>query len=205
MICSLRTLAGILVVGGLVGTPWVALAQRPPAGEIAGGYSYLAGFTDNLNIPAGWFVSGGVNITDILAVVGEVGGAHKTQEAFGSRADVDVYTFMGGVRYYRRLARMTPFAQFLLGGGRLRSIVDHPPVFPQNPFLTDSDETQTKFAIQPGAGIDIHLTDRLAARAQGDWRRFFSGDTFGPFMANIGDNDEFRFAVGIVVGLGSRY
>ena len=87
-------------------------AQDRPAGEIAGGYSYLRDVTDDLNIPGGWFLAGGLNVTDIVAVVGEVSGAHKTEQEFGLEVNADLYTFMGGVRYYRRLAQVTPLPSF---------------------------------------------------------------------------------------------
>ena len=56
------------------------------------------------------------------------------------------------------------------------------------------------FVIQPGAGVDIRLTDRLAARVQGDWRRIFSADK----ALGIVDSNQIRIAAGIVVGFGSR-
>ena len=106
-------------------------------------------------------LSGAINVTDMLAIVGDVSGAYYTEEEFGFSIDADLYTFMGGVRYYRRLANVTPFAQFLLGGGHLSA---------ETSFLGFSEsDSQTEFAIQPGAGIDIHLTDRFAARFQDDW------------------------------------
>lgn len=181
---------GIVSLVFVIGTPQIAVAQNSPAGEIAGGYSFLQDFTNELSVPAGWFVSGAGNVTDVLAIVGEVSGAYKTVEALVLDVDLDLYTFMGGVRYYRRLARVTPFAQFFLGAARLSA---------ESTFLgfTES-ESETEFAIQPGAGIDIRLTDRLAARLQGDWRRIFFAEGFSD------DSNEFRFAVGLVVGLGSR-
>ena len=79
-----------------------------------------------------------------------------------------------------------------MGGGRLSA---------EATFMGFTESaSQSEFAIQPGAGVDIHLTDRLAARVQADWRRFFSADD----KLGVEDSDEFRFALGVVVGLGSR-
>ena len=92
-------------------------AQDIPWWKIAGGYSFARDVTDEVTIPVGWFVSGAGNVTDTLAIVGEVSGIHKdnSEPELGFEADVALYTIMGGVRYYRRRARVTPFAQFLLG------------------------------------------------------------------------------------------
>ena len=83
-------------------------AQDIPAWEIAGGYSFTRAVTDEVTLPAGWFVSGARNVTDMLAIVGEVSGAYRSEAEFGLEVDRAVYTLMGGVRYYRRLARVTP-------------------------------------------------------------------------------------------------
>ena len=160
-------------------------AQDIPAWEIAGGYSFTRAVTDEVTLPVGGFVSGARNVTDMLAIVGEVSGAYKSEAEFGFEIDKLVVTLMGGVRYYRRLARVTPFAQFLLGGAAL---------------IAQPNDGAIDFAIQPGAGVDIRLTDRLAARVQGDWRRIFSADE----ALGTVDGNQIRIAAGIVVGFGSR-
>ncbi len=169
-------------------------AQDIPAWEIAGGYSFTRAVTDEVTLPAGWFVSGARNVTDMLAIVGEVSGAYKSEAEFGLEVDRLLFTLMGGVRYYRRLARVTPFAQFLLGGAALGSKVT------VGGYSEWDPNSGPEFAIQPGAGVDIRLTDRLAARVQGDWRRLFSGDEALGFV----DGNQIRIAAGIVVGFGSR-
>ena len=160
-------------------------AQDIPAWEIAGGYSFTRAVTDEVTLPAGWFVSGARNVTDMLAIVGEVSGAYKSEAVSGFEVDKALYTLMGGVRYYRRLARVTPFAQFLLGVAAL---------------VAQPNDEAIDFAIQPGAGVDIRLTDRLAARVQGDWRRLFSADE----ALGTVDGNQIRISAGIVVGFGSR-
>lgn len=52
-------------------------------------------------------------------------------------------------------------------------------------------DSATEFAVQPGGGIDVHLTDRLSARVEGDWRRIVTGDEAG---------NEVRVAAGMVYG-----
>ncbi len=168
-------------------------AQDRPAWEIAGGYSFTRAVTDEVTLPVGGFVSGARNVTDMLAIVGEVSGAYKSEAEFQLEVDKALYTLMGGVRYYRHLARVTPFAQFLLGGAALGRKVT---VGGYSEWVGGNIE----FAIQPGAGVDIRLTDRLAARVQGDWRRVFSADE----ALGIVDGNQIRIAAGIVVGFGSR-
>ena len=153
--------------------------------EIAGGYSFTRAVTDEVTLPAGWLVSGAGNVTDTLAIVGEFSGAYKSEAEFGVEIDQYVLTLMFGVRYYRRLARVTPFAQFLLGGAG----------GDRKPAGSDAGGG-VEFASQLGAGVDIRLTDRLAARVQGDWRRLFSGDEALGFV----DGNQIRIAAGIVVG-----
>ena len=129
-------------------------AQDIPAWEIAGGYSFTRAVTDEVTLPAGWLVSGAGNVTDMLAIVGEFSGAYKSEAEFGVEIDKFLVTLMGGVRYYRRLARVTPFAQFLLGGVGLES----------GPATSGVDGSKVEYAIQLGAGVEIRLTDRLAVR-----------------------------------------
>ena len=138
-----------------------------------------------MTLPAGWLVSGAGNVTDTLAIVGEFSGAYKSEAVFGVEIDRCLLTLMGGVRYSQRLARVTPFAQFLLGGAGMDS----------KPSGSDAGGG-VEFASQLGAGVDIRLTDRLAARVQGDWRRLFSGDEALGFV----DGNQIRIAAGIVVG-----
>ena len=45
-------------------------AAQSVSGEIAGGYSYLN--VDSGGLPEGWFVSGAVDLTPNLSIVGEV-------------------------------------------------------------------------------------------------------------------------------------
>ena len=138
-------------------------AQDIATWEIAGGYSFTRAVTDEVTLPAGFFVSGAGNVTDMLAIVGEVSEAYKSEAEFGVEIDKRLLTLMGGVRYSQRLARVTPFAQFLLGGAGAES----------GPVTSGLDGDKVEYASQLGAGVEIRLTDRLAARVQGDWRRIF--------------------------------
>lgn len=177
----------LLLVFGLVLTPRAVSAQGAPAAEVAGGYVFMRDFEVDANFPLGWFASAGVNLTDMFTVVGEVSGSYATIDLFGTDVDADVHTFMGGARYVRRLDRISPFAQFLVGVARAGGGVD---------FLgVQISDSVTDFAIQPGGGVDVGLTDRLAARVGVDYRRIFSEDA---------DGNELRFTGGVVLRFGSR-
>ena len=120
----------------------------------------------------------------MFAVVGEASGSYATIDLFGTDVDANVHTFMGGARYFRRVDRITPFAQFLVGAARAGGGVD---------FLgVQISDSVTDFAIQPGGGVDIDVTDRLAAGVGVDYRRIFSEDA---------DGNELRFTGGIVLRL----
>ena len=185
-----RTPLLILLVVMAVLAPQTASAQAnqdAPRAEVAGGYVFLRDFEIDESFPAGWFASAAVNVREMLAVVGEVSGSYATINLFGTDIDANVHAFMGGVRYSRRLDRVTPFGQFLVGVARAGGGVD---------FLgVQISDSVTDFAIQPGGGVDVRLTDQLAARFGADYRRIFSQDN---------DGNEFRFAAGVVLGFGSR-
>ena len=112
-----RSLVPVVVVLLCLAAP--VAAQDIPAWKLRVDYSFTRAVTDEVTLPVGGFVSGARNVTDMLAIVGEVSGAYKSEAEFGFEIDKVVVTLMGGVRYYRRLARVTPFAQFLLGGAVL--------------------------------------------------------------------------------------
>ena len=177
----------LFLLGTLVVTPRTASAQGAPAAEVAGGYVLMRDFEVDTNFPLGWFASAGVNLSERFAVVGEVSGSYATIDLFGTDVDANVHTFMGGARFVRRMDRVTPFAQFLVGLARAGGGVD---------FLgVQISDAVTDFAIQPGGGVDVRVTERLSARVGADYRRIFSEDA---------DGNELRFTGGIVLGFGSR-
>ncbi len=137
------------------------------------------------NFPGGWFVSGAGFFSETLAVVVEIGGNHKSNDTLGT--DVDVITSLGGLRFAPRAAtaRTTPFIQILAGAARVSQVF--------LPMGVESSPVVTEFALQPGGGIDIRISDRVYARAMVDYRRIF--------FETIGAN-EIRVAAGLVMGFG---
>ena len=191
-------LVGVVGIASVVGLPSAAAAQDAPALEIAGGYQLMRDFDIDESFPAGWFVSGAGSLTDNIAIVGEVAGSHKRDSGAplphigglfpDSRTDHDILTFLGGVRLRARSGPVIPFAQVLIGAART--------TLHARATGFDASTTDTAFALQPGGGVDIPLSDNVAARAMVDYRRLVYRDHQ--------DISQVRLAVGIVVGFGSR-
>lgn len=187
---------GLLCGVVLLCIPAPVLAQDQPAADIGGGYSFIRDYRVEENLPLGWFASGAYNITDWLAAVGEIGGSYKsddfTVDSDTFSTNTRLHTFLGGARHSRRLKGTTPFAQVLVGVARETGGVTI--------FRQSIATPQTKLALQPGGGIDIPVTDRISARLAADYRRIFARRE----NTEERDNHEVRFAVGLVVGFGSR-
>ncbi len=171
----------VVLVG--VGTP---AAAQGAAADVAVGYQFMRDSELDENFPAGWFVSVGANLTDSLAIVGEVAGSKSSAGSALASLDVAVYTYMGGIRLHRRMAGFTPFAQVLVGAARAVATVDI--------LGFAGEESATSGAVQPGAGVDVQLSDSFGLRFAGDYRRIL-GD---------GGTSQVRFLAGVVVGFGSR-
>lgn len=177
----------LLLLGTLSCSPRSASAQGAPAGEVAGGYVFVRDFQIDTNFPLGWFASAGVNLGDGFAVIGEVSGSYATIDLFGTDVDANVHTFMGGARFVRRMDRITPFAQVLVGLARASG--------PGDSLVHQIRDVVTGLAIQPGGGVDVRLSERLSARVAADYRRIVSEDA---------DGNALRFTGGLVLGFGSR-
>jgi len=176
----------VLVAAAIVlGAATTAAAQDQPRADIAVSYSFLNDSDLDETFKWGWVGAATVHATDWLALVGEVGGNYRTLEAFDIEIDLSVHSFLGGARFGAPLGKVTPFGQILLGQARASVSAG----------ALDESESVSGFAFQPGAGVDIALGRRTALRVQGDYRAISDdGDT----------SSEFRFAVGVAFGFGSR-
>jgi opacity protein-like surface antigen len=154
-------------------------AAQGPRFDVSGGYSVLRDTEIDQNFN-GWVASVSGNLNPWFGVVGEVGGNYKSETFETIDVDLSMYSFMGGARFTSRAnPAIAPFAQVLAGGVRLGAS-----------FAGESD-SQTKFALQPGAGLDIWFAPYVGLRVGGDYRHIFLEEDEGP--------DEFRFHVGIVI------
>lgn len=207
MSIQLRIFSGI--VACIVGSAVPAFAQESVGlGEISAGYMFVRdtsgtvpGSIHDLNFPAGWYVSGGVNPTRWLGFIGEVSGSHRNNMDFmydhdGYSTDAQIYAFLGGPRFFHKGGRLAPFGQVLVGAARTRMNTTYSGTFVSGPVVT----TETDFAIQPGGGLTVYLTDRVGIRAEGDYRsliHFVAGEE------NVYKN-HFRFVTGVVWEFGGR-
>ncbi len=112
-------------------------------------------------------------------------------DAVGVFALDHVQNFMRFAVFIKR-GRIVPFAEVLAGAAHLRWSTD-----PATPDITDTD---TKFALQPGGGVTVLLTENVSVRAAVDYRRivFTEDDEFEE------DNSQVRAIAGVVFGWGAR-
>ena len=127
---------------------------------------------DDTDFPAGWYFSGAFNPTSWFGIVGEVDGSYKNSldldyVGFHSSSNLRVYTFMGGARFFKKVGRAVP-AQFLTGAAHMQSKVQLTPGIPD--YGDTIKQTATDFALQPGGGLTIYLTERVGVRLAADYR-----------------------------------
>ena len=99
----LRSIVLCLVV---LGVALPALAQDTPKAELSGGYQLVnysaSGELASLTFSRGWYLDVGGTVNRIVSIVGEVGGAYKSesQTMFGvtANANLQSHQFMGGLR-----------------------------------------------------------------------------------------------------------
>jgi hypothetical protein len=200
-----------LVVSSMLALPPAASAQEPgsipvPRAEVSGGYMFMRDFTDmpnggELDFPAGWYFSGAFNPTTWLGLVGEVGGSYKNNfdvafDGLRFSNDARVYTFMGGPRFFRKFGRIAPFAQVLAGVAHMRATVRFPD---EVPGVGTVKEKATDFALQPGGGLTVYLTEHVGARVAADYRSIID------FAEEENDyTNEFRVIAGFTLHWGGR-
>ena len=92
-------------------------------------------------------------------------------------------SYLGGARFALGRGPVAPFVQTLAG-------FEH---FSEPGFV------QKGWAVQPGAGVDVALTDRLAIRSQLDYRWVRAGATAA---APAGTLNEWRVGLGAAIALG---
>jgi hypothetical protein len=183
----MRRLAG-LAIGVLFLTGGRALAQDE--GDVSGGYRFLRLTGDDaLNINKGWYVDVTGHVTNVLSIVGDVGGSYRSEsETVGgitASADVSVHTFMGGVKFRASTVspKAIPFAQVLFGGARGKVNVSG--------VGLDLSESSTDPIMNISGGVDVSGGAPVGVRVQTGWARVFE-DGRG---TNV-----FQFSVGAKIG-----
>ncbi len=188
-----------------------ATAQETPKFEIGVNYSILSEQTIDETLPVGWTVPVAYNFNNWLAVAGEVGANYRSDRILGQGIDINVSTYMVGPKFTKRGKNVTFFFQMLGGAARGAANLDlnlpnfNLPNFnlPNLPNLNlpnraldlldrDFSRSVTQFALQPGGGIDVSVSDNVAIRFQGDYRAILADTTL----------NQFRLGAGVVFKLG---
>jgi len=166
-----------------------------PAGEVSAGYTFMRFFEEapngdsGVNFPAGWHAGAAANLNHWLAVAGEATGSYKNNlfefngEGTSSHVDASMFTLMVGPRFFSKRGRVSPFGQFLMGAAHVRANAN----FVGFGMSNTSTETETRFAIQPGGGVLVYLTDSVGVRAAADFRTvFWEEDSSNAFAFSTG-------------------
>ena len=164
---------------------------------------------------AATFLSAGLHLGRSLAVVAEMGrgwwadGRLEAPDGAGPAAacsDIQAgfHTFMGGVQYrLSRVRRSTRFVRVLAGRASFAGTASE---------LRDGvhtgclDAFSSGWALAAGAGVDFHLTDRLALRVAADYRRIAIPSLEGTEQVFMRDDTDrhlgmMRVAVGFALGI----
>lgn len=179
-------------------------AAQDARGDFSVGWRLLRAMEAGINgegetLPVGWYVDAAMNVTEPLAIVGEIAGAYKsvegTESALGvtvsTKADIKIHSFMGGLRYsLRDNPRFVPFAQVLFGLAH-GSADTEASVTVGGRTTTRSDSTSSnEFALSLGGGATVPVTEGLDLRLSADYIRI---------GADNGGNGV-RVGVGVVLG-----
>ena len=180
---TLRSMGTRTTIAGVLGLAWSlaiassAAAQARSSANVAGGYSFLRELeTPGATYATGWTASFAATPPGGLGWVAEAGANYRQPAGVPQH----LLALLGGARFTGGTrSRVVPFAQALAGLERYSEIG-----FAENGF-----------AVQPGGGIDVWVADRLALRAEVDYRWVrASQQTF----------NEVRVAAGLAYALGKR-
>lgn len=144
----------LLSVGACLGAALFATPSRAQSFDASVGYSYfhLGGRSGPGLSQNGVSGSLAYKPNDYLGIVGDVGGYHGTIAG----VSVNTYTYMFGPRIYaHNFTKVTPFVQFLLGGGHIT--------------VGSGGGSSNDFAYSVGGGVDLGVLPHLALRPQVDY------------------------------------
>ena len=178
-----------------LGLPDRARAQaiQSPRVEIFAGYSYLHATTaisgEPINLHGG-SISAAFYLNRWLGAVGDLGVYHAGDIANQFSLNLWSYQFGPRVRL-KNDTRLTPYGQFLLGGGHAGGTIYTSSLAPG--LLPIG--TNNSFLFTTGGGLDYRLTNRIAIRvAQAEYlySQFLNGSATGHQQHN------FRLTTGLV-------
>ena len=182
-------------LASVCGSFGIAHAQQAPVStpqlEASVGYSYVRASPGNSS--GGFNLNGGsasvaYNFTDRISVLADFG-AYKFS-GLPTGFDSTMYTYLFGPRIsLRKASPVTPFAQVLLGGGRL------------NASAGGVDAGENGFAMAAGGGVDIRLHPRVAIRLiQAEYLL----TRFPRANGDSATQNDVRLSAGLVFRFGSR-
>ena len=200
---TIRTVRTLLCIGAVLGFSASAHAQTAPRAEFSAGWRLLnipdAVGTESETMPLGWYADVAGNLTRTFAVVGEVGGNYKNFNdvlaELGANVNVDVnvnvHTFMGGVRFTaRQNPAFTPYVQALFGLARAKTDVEGQVTVPGRPTISINESmSDSEFAFDADGGVNFRLSDALALRVGAGYLRVGTSD----------GGNAFRFGAGVVI------
>jgi opacity protein-like surface antigen len=176
----------ILAVLMILGCAAVAQESANTArAEIFGGYQFLHA-TTGFNVPGvdsfnlnGWnaAVSGYVN--QYFGVTADFAGSYGTPQVAGIGVKTHLHTFMFGPVVRAPLAKVTPFAHALFGGGHISG------------EAVGLSASETDFTWAAGGGLDVNVSPHFGLRlAQFDF-----------LQTRVASNSQnhFRYSAGIVL------
>jgi peptidoglycan-associated lipoprotein len=187
-------LACTSILAVLVGFEAAANAQETstPKYEVGVNYSWLHVNSANYdyqrtgNGGSGYFE---YNLNKTLGLVADFGGYANTRTGI----DEKLLTYMFGPRFNWRHSRLSPYAQFLFGGGYAWS----------GPTTT----TQNAFATAAGGGLDYNLTKRIAIKpiqVEYVMTQFDSARLGGATRGFGNHQNDVRYSAGVVLRFGEK-
>jgi opacity protein-like surface antigen len=206
---SYRPVVGLMLSALILAPPSAALGQEihaipVPVAEVSAGYTFMREYRSHgspdghLDFPAGWYVSGAFNVTRWFGVVLESTRSYKNNLTFtlpGTTysTDLQVQTYMAGGRFFRSFGRVVPFGQLLAGVAHVRRETEMSGL-----YSSRGSALSNQFALQPGAGVTVYLTDRVGVRVSGDFRSLMDVEDETEFT------NEFRVVSGFTFQWGAR-
>jgi opacity protein-like surface antigen len=200
---------GVMLAVLLLASPSLSFAQEVgaipvPVAEVSAGYTFMREFEgngfsgDHLDFPAGWYVSGAFNVNRWFGVVLESASSYKNDLSFSmpgltQSSDLRVHTFMAGGRFFRSFGRIAPYGQVLAGVAVLRHETEY-----SGAFSSRGSNQLNRFALQPGGGVTVYLTDRVGVRVSADLRTIMDFDDETEYT------NELRVISGFVFQWGAR-
>jgi outer membrane protein with beta-barrel domain len=196
------TVRTLLCIAAVLGFSASSHAQTAPRAEFSAGWRLLnipdAVGTESETLPLGWYADVAGNLTPMFAVVGEVGGNYKNFNdvlaELGANVNVDVnvnvHTFMGGVRFSaRQNPAFTPYVQALFGLAHAKTDVEGQVTVAGRTISLNESMSDSEFAFDADGGVNIRLSDALAVRVGAGYLRVGTSD----------GGNAFRFSAGVVI------